>query len=190
VFVVADEVQVGLGRCGPMSLTLASGLDPDAVLLGKHLGGGIMPLSAMVCTDEMFAPLLSDPFWHTSTFSGHPLSCAAGLAALDVIESLADRGRHVSERMSSMLATMAERHADCIIDVRGLGLLWGLEFAPALAGRILVEVTQRGLLVSPCLGRPEVLRLLPPMVTSDAQVDDSARILDEACQASRNTGGR
>jgi putrescine aminotransferase len=190
VFIVADEIQVGLRRCGPTSLAVASGLDPDAVLLGKHLGGGVMPLSAMVCTDKLYEPLLSDPFWHTSTFSGHPLSCAAALASLDVIESLVKRGREVSDRMSSALAELADRHADCIVALRGLGLLWGLELAPEFAGRILVELTQRGLLISPCLGRPEVLRLLPPMVTSDTQVDGAARILDAACRASKDSGGR
>ncbi len=181
-FVIADEIQVGLGRCGAMSLALESQLDPDAVLLGKALGGGIMPLSAMACTDEFYAPLLADPFRHTSTFSGHPISCAAGLAALDVVESLGARGQDISRRLSSVLAELANRYDNMIVAVRGRGLLWGLQLSPEVAGRILLGLSRRGLLVSPCLGRPEVLRLLPPMVTSDSQLDRVAQILDETCR--------
>ena len=77
--VISDEIQCGFGRCGPVSIAVDAGVDPDAVLLGKQLGGGVLPLSAVIASDDLYRPLLQNPFIHTSAFSGHPLSCAAGL---------------------------------------------------------------------------------------------------------------
>lgn len=77
-FLIADEIQTGLRRCGPRLVSTDAGLRPDAVLLGKALGGGVQPLSAVLATQELYAPLAADPFVHTTTFSGHPLGAAAG----------------------------------------------------------------------------------------------------------------
>lgn len=180
--VVADEVQTGLWRTGApaLSLTDACDLDPDAVLLGKPLGGGVLPLSAALCSDRLYGPLLADPFVHTATFGGHPLSCAAGLAGVDAMQRLAPRGRDVGTRLERHLRALADRH-DLVTDVRGRGLLWGLALrSAATAGVVVTELADLGLLTSPCLGTPEVLRLLPPAVATDAQVDDAAALLDVA----------
>ncbi|NHC16104.1 aspartate aminotransferase family protein [Motilibacter sp. E257] len=179
-FVVSDEVQAGLFRAGPASLALQWGLEVDAVLFGKHLGGGVLPLSAAVCSERLYAPLAADAFLHTSTFGGHPLSCAAGLAAIDVTQRLADV-TGLPEQMEAALQAVRRRHPDVVTAVRGQGLLWGLEMSsPATAGSALVDLTEQGLLVSPCLGRPEVLRLLPPLVTTPAQLRRAIEALDAA----------
>ncbi|MET7293874.1 aspartate aminotransferase family protein [Streptomyces griseoloalbus] len=180
-FVVADEIQTGLRRCGERSLAVTAGLRPDAVLLGKALGGGVLPLSAMVATEEFHRPLARDPFLHTTTFSGHPLCAAAGAAALEAVEEHAADGADLAERVERGLAELCARHPGLLRGARGRGLLWGLETAsPAAAGDLLMELGQRGLLLSPCLGEPEVLRLLPPLVTTPAQLDRAWQVLDEA----------
>jgi putrescine aminotransferase len=178
-FVIADEVQSGLRRCGERSVALAEGLPVDAVLLGKSLGGGVMPLSAMVCGDRLFAPLASDPVVHTATFSGHPLACSALPATLDAIEELADRGRRIAEVMAAGLAAVAIDRPDVVGEVRGRGLLWGVDFlSPQVAADVLARLPLAGLLVSPCLSSPATLRLLPPLVATDEDLDSALDILD------------
>jgi putrescine aminotransferase len=183
-FVIADEIQTGLRRCGPRLVSTSLGLEPDAVLLGKALGGGVQPVSAVVATPELYAPLSADPFVHTTTFSGHPLGAAAAVAALRAIEELASRGEHLAKLIGSSLASLAERHRGLITTVRGQGLLWGVEFATrAAAGEVLMELGRRGLVVSPCLGRPEVLRLLPPLVATDEEAEEALALLHAVCAA-------
>jgi len=184
--VVADEIQVGLRRCGPRVVCLADGLAPDAVLLGKALGGGVMPLSAAVCSEALFAPLRKDPFLHTSTFGGHPLACAAGRAALRVIDELAPQAADRATQFGAGLNALAARHGDLVREVRGRGLLRGLVLSSkAVAGAVLVELGQRLLIVSPCLSEPETIRLLPPMVASADDVDEALAILDSALHVGR-----
>ncbi|MEV6570218.1 aspartate aminotransferase family protein [Streptomyces sp. NPDC051577] len=183
-FVIADEIQTGLRRCGPRLVSTEAGVRPDAVLLGKALGGGVQPLSAVLATPELYAPLTADPFAHTTTFSGHPLGAAAGLATLTAVEELAPRGAVLERLLADGLARIADRHPGLVTRVRGRGLMWGVEFAtPAAAGDVLMELGRKGLVVSPCLGRPEVLRLLPPLVASDDEAEEALAILDSVCAA-------
>jgi putrescine aminotransferase len=188
VFVIADEIQTGLGRCGPIAVSVESGLQPDAVLLGKALGGGVLPLSAMVATDALYAPLLDDPFLHTATFGGHPLCCAAGIAALDAVLALAARGQKIGVRFGQELEGLRRRYPALIVDVRGRGLMWGVELAPHMAGTVLLEIARNGLLFAPCLDQPEVLRLLPPLVINDRQIDRALEILDRSLAVSARSG--
>ncbi|MFI0411336.1 aspartate aminotransferase family protein [Actinomadura sp. 3N508] len=181
---IADEVQTGFRRCGGMSVALDAGAPVSAVLLGKALGGGVAPISAVVGTDDLFAPLLRDPFLHSTTFGGHPLAAAAALAALDVAEGLPDRG----PAFAAMLARLRRAHPELIADVRGRGHLWGVELRDAqLAGALLVELASAGVIVSPCLGRPEVIRLLPPAILSDTDLDIAEARLGAALQATHRT---
>ena len=183
-FVIADEIQTGMRRCGPRLVSTADGLTPDAVLLGKALGGGVQPVSAMVATPEFHQCLSADPFLHTTTFSGHPLGAAAGVAALTAVEELAPRGDRVSEIFGAGLARLAGRHPSLVAEVRGRGLLWGIDVATAAAaGHLLMDLGVHGLVVSPCLGRPESLRLLPPMVATDADLEEALSILDDVLAA-------
>ncbi|MCQ4042594.1 aspartate aminotransferase family protein [Streptantibioticus rubrisoli] len=180
-FVIADEIQCGLRRCGERSVALAEGLAVDAVLVGKPLGGGIMPLSAVVCSEEMYAPLGADPFLHSATFGGHPLSCAALPAALTALEELADHGRELASSLSASLRSLQRRHSAVMSGLRGRGLLWGMDFtSPRAAGEVVIELANAGLLVSPCLSRPTTVRLLPPLSTTADELAEATRILDSA----------
>ncbi|GAA1799131.1 aspartate aminotransferase family protein [Planosporangium flavigriseum] len=171
-FLISDEIQAGLRRCGPFSMAVDAGWAPDAVLFGKALGGGVLPLSAAVGTSDFFAPLVGDPTWHTATFGGHPLSCAAGRASLPVIDRLAERADELGARFGRELRDLARGYPALVREVRGQGLLWGVDFArPAMAGSMLVELADAGLLVSPCLSSRRTIRLLPPMVTTPAELE-------------------
>jgi len=173
-----------------MSLAVEAGLDPDAVLFGKHLAGGVLPLSAVVCSEALFAPLVREPFLHTSSFSGHPLSCAAALAALDEIEAYAARGAELAAAVETRLRTLANEYHDVVAAVYGRGLAWGIQLhSDELAGEVLAELGPNGLLVSPCLSHPQVIRLLPPLVTTDAQLEQALDVLGSACTTARAAVG-
>lgn len=184
--VVSDEIQVGLRRGGPRSIALEAGLPVDAVLLGKPLGGGVVPVSAAVCSDRLYQPLVEDPFRHTATFGAQPLGMAAVPAALRAIEANAEAGERTSARMADGLARLWDANPDVVTAVRGQGLIWGVDFASAEhAGEVVVELSQRGLIVSPCLSRPQTLRLLPPMVAGPAEVDEALETLTAAVEHAR-----
>ena len=215
---VVDEVQTGFHRCGPMSVAVELGLPVSAVLLGKALGGGVAPISAVVGTDELFAPLLADPTLHTTTFSGHPLAAAAALGALDAVSGLTGLteldgpggpgGRDGLAAGSAAFAAILERlragHPHLVTGVRGRGHLWGIELAdPELAGELLTELAIAGVVVSPCLGRPEVIRLLPPAILTPQELAaaetrlraalravNAAATSRAAAAATTSTGGR
>ncbi|MCF3964069.1 aminotransferase class III-fold pyridoxal phosphate-dependent enzyme [Streptomyces fuscigenes] len=188
-FAIADEIQCGLRRCGEPSVALAAGLPVDAVLVGKPLGGGVVPLSAVVCSEEMYAPLAADPFLHSATFGGHPLSCAALDPALTAIEELAGRGGVLADALDGALAALAAAHPGVVGAVTGAGLLRGIDFTSArAAGAVVVELAGAGLLVSPCLGRPTTVRLLPPLVCSEREIAEAAEILDAAVTVASRSG--
>jgi len=186
--VISDEVQAGLRRCGPWSLARELGLDVDAVLFGKALGGGALPLAALVASPELYEPLRVDPNLHSATFGGHPLACAAGRAALPAIEGLAAPAQAISARLDEGLRELAGSHPAVVTAVEGLGLMRGLELAtPGAAGSVLVDLAHRGVLVSPCLSASRSIRLLPPMVTRTAQLDRVLEILDGALADAKAT---
>jgi len=181
-YVIADEIQCGLRRCGPVSLSVAHGMRPDAVLLGKPLGGGVMPLSAAVCTEDLFRPLLDDPYFHTATFGGHPASCAAGIAALDLLDDLPFDA--VAADLAAGIAGLAGRHGGVLADVRSVGLFAALQFrSPDRAGLAVLEAGRRGLLLAQCLTAPDVVRVLPPVVATPDELAEGLSILDAACRA-------
>lgn len=191
-FFISDEIQVGFGRCGHLSVALADGLQPDAVLFAKPLGGGVMPLSAVVATPEFFAPLAKDGTFHSLTFGGHPLSCAAGLAALEVLRGSTAEIARLSTAFAARLPQIAAAHPRVFAGVRGRGLLWGLEFqTPALAGEMLLFLGEHGLIVCPCFSSKTVLRLFPPTTLTQAQLTQAFTAIERAaadCQAVLDAG--
>ncbi|SCG53956.1 aspartate aminotransferase family protein [Micromonospora halophytica] len=185
--VISDEIQVGLRRGGVPSIALDLGLPVDAVLLGKPLGGGVVPVSAAVCAERLYRPLIEDAFRHSATFGAQPLGMAAVPAALRAIEAHADDGIRISATLAGGLAELRARHPDVVSEVRGRGLIWGVDFASAEhAGEVSFGLIERGLLVSHCLSRPETLRLLPPIVTTDAEVTQALDALDGAVRHARD----
>lgn len=185
-FAIADEIQVGLRRAGEPSLSAAWQLPVDGLLLGKPLGGGVVPVSALVCNERLYDPLRVDPFLHSATFSANPLAMVAVPVALAEIERHADNAVRVARSIGDGLRRLHGDNPDVVTAVRGQGLIWSLEVAtPALAGEVHLELVRRDLVVSPCLSRPEVIRLLPPMVAGPDEVDRAMTALAEALSAAR-----
>ena len=165
---IADEVLTGLGRCGALLVSAQHGMQPHLLCLGKALGGGL-PISACIGEAQVMAAW-GDPegeALHTGTFFGNPLACAAALAALDVLERDALVAR--AERSGEALVTvLRERLGDRVRDVRGAGLLIGIELAsPARAlalGRALLE---RGYITVPAAADARVVSLTPPLLIEE-----------------------
>src|SRR4029077_12687169 len=136
VLLIADEVQTGIGRTGRMFAVDHWDVAPDILCLGKALGGGVMPLSAFMSTPKIWKVLEDNPFLHSSTFGGNPLACAAGIAAINVLleedlaQQAAEKGHYLMKRLISLQALYPE----LLKEVRGQGLLIGLEFGDRFVG--------------------------------------------------------
>ncbi|MGW6568399.1 aspartate aminotransferase family protein [Streptomyces sp. NPDC054975] len=186
-FLVLDEIQTGLGRLGTWWGADAEGVTPDVLLAGKALGGGILPVSAVVATPKAFAAFDKDPYLHTSTFSGTPLAMAAVRGALAAIEEdgLVDRARDLGAEMLTTVRDIAHRHFGPVVrEVRGRGLLIGIEFAiPGPAGDLLIELISHGVVANHSLNSHLVLRLTPPAVLDAAEARFLYEAFDRACRA-------
>jgi acetylornithine/succinyldiaminopimelate/putrescine aminotransferase len=180
---ILDEVVTGLGRTGRFLAAEHWGVVPDLLVLAKALGGGL-PLGAFVGSRTVMATLSDDPpLAHVTTFGGHPLSCAAGLAALEltVRDRLAERAAMLGGSLLLGLGTLVGRGG--LAAVRGRGMLLGLELESAAAcARFVRQAQARGLILNWTLHRDTVVRLAPPLVLSDAEAEralaDIAAALD------------
>jgi 4-aminobutyrate aminotransferase-like enzyme len=187
VLVVADEVLTGMGRCGPTFASTLVGLKPDVICVGKALGAGL-PVSACLADESVMRawPESTGEAIHTSTFLGHPLGCAAALAALDQWAPEVREAR-VVERGEQLLAGLARGLAGVrgVGSVRGAGLLVAIELvepdgvAPDVgaAVRIASAVLRQGLLVLPAGEHGQVVELTPPLVVTDEQMDFGVDVL-------------
>ena len=186
--VIADEVQIGLGRVGTHWWGFeVDGALPDIVTMGKPLGNG-HPLGAVVTTRAV-ADAFVNGMEYFNTFGGNPVSAAVGLAVLDVIEDehLRERAADLGARFLNGLRELAARHA-CIGDVRGLGLYLGIvlvrdratrEPAPELATTLVEGAVQRGILLSVDGPAHDVIKIKPPLVIKAADIDRTVETLDE-----------
>ena len=182
VLLIADEVQTGMGRTGRMFAVEHWDVVPDIVCLGKALGGGVMPLSAFMSTPEIWKVLEPNPFIHSSTFGGNPLACAAGIAAVNVTleEDLPGQAAATGEYLLAELRKLQKRFAQHLIEVRGLGLLIGLEFVDTEFGyAVAAGLFKRGVLVAGTLLSAKTLRIEPALNIPRALVDEVLEKLEE-----------
>jgi acetylornithine aminotransferase len=189
LLLIYDEVQVGCGRTGTLWAYEQEGVKPDVMTLAKALAGG-PPIGAMLTTEGLAATL--GPGTHGSTFGGNPLVCAAALAAIQAIsnDGILDNCRAMGEYLMEQLATLQARYA-FIKEVRGRGLIIGMEMTIE-GGPLVNAAMERGLLINCTVGK--VLRFVPPLIVSRAEIDEAVAILDEVLatvnitdQASRTT---
>ena len=184
ILFVADEVQSGVGRTGPMWAIESSGVAPDLLVSGKSLGGGL-PLAAVTGRAEvMDAP---GPGGLGGTFGGNPVACAAAAVVLDTVAAPEFRARadELGTMLRARLDELADRH-DAIGEVRGLGPMLALELqeqSPDLAHRITAAAFERGLLLLSCGLYGNVLRLLPPLTVTDDELDRGLTMLEESLAA-------
>ena len=170
---IADEIQCGLGRTGVPFYSATLGVRPDLMALGKALGAGV-PVGAVLMSQAV-ADAIS-PGDHGTTYGGNLLACRAALVFLDVLEHGGlDRVQVAGARLADGLRALAARHP-VISDIRGAGLMRGLEMTEAAATRVVSGALAHRLLVNRTAQR--VVRLLPPLTVSDAEIDEALRILD------------
>jgi acetylornithine/N-succinyldiaminopimelate aminotransferase len=167
---IADEVVTGFGRTGKLFACQHWNIVPDILVLAKALGGG-MPLGAFVGRPELMYTLSHDPpLAHVTTFGGHPISCAAGLAALEVLlrERLSERAARVGAEWLEQLRAVAASHG---CEVRGKGLLMALQLTTAeRTRRFAARCFERGLILNWTLHRDTVVRLVPPLIISADEI--------------------
>ncbi|ANW21045.1 acetylornithine transaminase [Streptomyces clavuligerus] len=166
---VLDEVQTGIGRTGHWFAAQAEGVEADVVTLAKGLGGGL-PLGAAVAFGR--AAELMTPGHHASTFGGNPVSCAAGLAVLDTIaaDGLLDRVKQLGERLRDGVERCGDGGGHPLVShVRGAGLMLGIVLNEPLAPQVQLAAQKAGFLVN--VPAPDVVRLIPPLVIEETEVD-------------------
>jgi LysW-gamma-L-lysine/LysW-L-ornithine aminotransferase len=173
LLLIIDEVQTGFGRTGTL-FACEQYVVPDILCLAKSLAGGI-PMGAVLCNDRINVPLKS----HTSTFGGNPTACAAALASLEVIEKegLLEKARAMGDYLMQELRRIQSHK---IREIRGLGLMIGIELKEK-AGPYLQPLLQKGVIA--LLAGPTVIRLLPPLVISKAEIDVVVKALQEVLAA-------
>jgi acetylornithine aminotransferase/acetylornithine/N-succinyldiaminopimelate aminotransferase len=173
---VVDEIQAGLGRTGKFCAYQHYNVQPDITTLAKPLAGGI-PMGAVLCTEQVAQAIHAGQ--HGTTFGGNALACAVAIAVLDELDKthLQDHVIAVGDYFQSELRKLAAKH-DCIVDVRGKGLMLAAEVNDAeLAKLAVAEMLKRKILIN-CTS-DTVLRFLPPYILTTPQVDDAIAALDE-----------
>ena len=174
ILFIADEVQTGLARTGKIFACDHEGVEPDIYVLGKALGGGILPVSAIAGDKDVLG--VFDPGSHGSTFGGNPLACAVSVKALEILvrdnyaDMAAEKGAYLIERLRSI-------NNDEILDIRGKGLLIGVEFSAA-AETYVKKMIEAGVLAKET--HENTIRFAPPINISTGELSGACKIIEKA----------
>ncbi|GAW91345.1 PLP-dependent aminotransferase [Calderihabitans maritimus] len=211
---VLDEIQTGFGRTGYLFAAEEEGVVPDIMCVAKSLGGGVMPIGAYITTEEIWDRAyggMEKSTLHTSTFGGNTRACAAAIAAINALleENLTQNAREQGRYLLDRLVDLKEKHP-VIKDVRGRGLLVGLEFEELNQGLlnrmtggalgrlsqeymgalVAVELMNRHRIITAyTLNNPNVIRLEPPLTVTREEIDRVVEALDEILSRNRNFWG-
>ncbi len=179
IILLLDEVQTGIGRTGRLYAHEWAGIEPDILATAKGLGGGF-PVGACLTTEAMGAAMTAGS--HGSTFGGNPLAMAVGNAVLDVVleDGFLDRVAQMGLRLKQRLAALKDDHGDIIEEVRGQGLMLGLKCK--VPNQDLLEALRAQKMLTVQAG-DNVVRLLPPLIIGEAEIELAATKLDAACAA-------
>lgn len=178
-----DEVQAGWGRSGKFFCIEHFDVEPDIMTMGKAMGGGVFPQSALIANAKTFSRMPENPWWLSNTFAGSQLACAASLAVLEVYEkdNLVAEGAKKGAILVKGLREIAHRYPDVLLESRGLGLWIGLECqTPELGTRMADEIFKHDVLVAQTINNPKVLRFQPPLIIEPDEID----LVLEAVEAS------
>ncbi|MEA2812956.1 MAG: hypothetical protein QOI93_653 [Rhodospirillaceae bacterium] len=194
MLLIMDESQTGLGKTGKMWGHLHEDVVPDIMTVSKHFGAGL-PVSAVCTTAAIADQAVGNGYFATRSHACDPIVCAAGVASIDIVqeEKLVERAAAIGKRMQAQLEAMA-KDVEAIGDIRGRGVLYGVELvqdrgsrvpADALARAVVAQCQTEGLLVQArgSHGRMNVIRLVPPMVSTDAQIDQGLSILGQVLRS-------
>jgi acetylornithine/succinyldiaminopimelate/putrescine aminotransferase len=183
---IADEVQTGLGRTGPLWAVERFGVVPDALVTAKGLSGGLYPITATLLSEQLGGWLEEDGWGHVSTFGGAEVGCRVAQAVLDhtLNASTQANAAHVTARFEAGLADLAARYPDWLVEVRQTGLVIGLRFAHEHGGMLMTGALLRaGVWAIYAAFDPSALQVKPGLLLSDAEVDRALQALDVACAA-------
>ncbi|CAD0221800.1 ornithine--oxo-acid transaminase [Chryseobacterium sp. D764] len=180
VLFIADEVQTGIARTGKLIACHHEDVQPDILILGKALSGGMYPVSAVLANDSIMNVI--KPGQHGSTFGGNPIACAVAVAALDVVadEKLSERAEELGQLFRSEIEKLIEK-SDLITKVRGKGLLNAILINDtpdsSTAWNLCLQLKENGLLAKPTHGN--IIRLAPPLVITEEQLLDCVKIIEK-----------
>jgi len=175
VLLIADEVQTGLGRTGKLWGVDHWNVVPDIITVAKSLGGGVMPISAVITTEEIFHPMMyPNPFMHTTTTGGGALACSAAIAAINVTlrEKLWEQAAEKGAYLIPQLEKFASQYPQIYEKITGKGLLIGMHFkTPEIGYKVASGLFKRGVLVAGTLTSAQTIRIEPPLVVTKDQMD-------------------
>jgi putrescine aminotransferase len=181
---ILDEVRTAFGRTGAMFASQHYGVVPDLVTMAKALGGGVMPIGAFSAKPEIWHSMFNkNPYLHSSTFGGNPLACVAAIAAIKttIEEDLVNRSATLGEKLLTSLQGIQAKYPELIREVRGKGLLAGIEFQlDDFAALVIGSCGRRNLLVAYSLNNPKVIRVEPPLIITPGELDRAIQIIDES----------
>jgi len=176
---VMDEISSGLGRTGEWWYCQSEDVTPDVLLCGKALSGGLVPVSALICTPTLYQAFNTEPLLHTSTFAGSPLVASVVSATIELLKELdaPNSARDIGQLIFSGIESILSRHPFSFIkEIRGQGLLIAIEFTDEMySGEFLFGMIQRKVLVSHSLNAHTIVRLTPPLCLS---TDDISHLLE------------
>jgi putrescine aminotransferase len=181
-----DEVQSGWGRSGRFFCSEHYDLAPDIITMGKAMGGGIMPISALIANKKAFGRMAENPWWLSNTFAGSQPACAAALGVIEVYENegLLAQCREKGEYLLGELRKVVADNLGLLVEARGLGLWCGLECAtPELGTQLADEIFKRNVLVGQTINNPSTLRFQPPLIITREQIDEVIGIVAESVKA-------
>ena len=187
ILFIADEVQTGIARTGKLIACHHEEVQPDILILGKALSGGMYPVSAVLANDEIMNVI--KPGQHGSTFGGNPIACAVAIAALDVVEEekLSERAEKLGQLFRSEIEKIIAK-TDLITKVRGKGLLNAILINDApessTAWNLCLQLKENGLLAKPTHGN--IIRLAPPLVITEEQLIDCVKIIEKTVLEYKN----
>lgn len=188
---IADEVQTGLGRTGKLWGVEHWNVVPDIIAVAKSLGGGVMPISAVTTTEEIFQPMMyPNPFMHTTTTGGGALACSAAIASINVTlrdklwEQAAQKGAYLMPKLEGL----ADQYPQIFDKITGKGLLVAMHFhSPDIGYRVAAELFKRRVLVAGTLTNAQTIRIEPPLVIEYAQIDEVLdRLADGLAEVQKN----
>ena len=186
VLLIADEVQTGLGRTGKLWAVDHWNVSPDIVCVAKSLGGGVMPVGAIIGRAHVWNALEPNPFLHTSTFGGNPLACVAAIASLHVIlrDKLWELAERKGARIMDALERLRARYPKLLVRAQGKGLLIGMVFPDNETGyKVSAELFRRGVLVAGTQIAATTVRIEPALTIPDDLIDEVLRRLEETFEA-------
>ena len=170
---VCDEVQGAMGRSGHWFSCQNWDVTPDVITIAKAFGGGL-PLGAFISTEDIFSTFLDPPLSHLTTFGGNPVSCAAAVAAFDVIQEngLVKRATEMGEYLRDGLRSVQRSHPGTLVGLRGIGLWCAFDVDPAhLAQPLVDDMARRGVVVGSMLNSAGTVRVAPPLVIEHSEID-------------------